>query len=197
MKFGFAGRCFIDGFIEKLPEKNYTILEHHTQVKDIDTIIFTGGEDINPLFYDESSKSSYYNTRRDILEFSLFDEAVELGKNILGICRGHQLINVALGGTLYQDIHEELGIQHYGGKIDWKYINPLLSNIWINVNSMHHQAVKKLGAGLIPIAFAKDGIIESMICPEKKIITFQFHPECLDETKIFFNQFCENPSMFF
>jgi putative glutamine amidotransferase len=198
MKIGFAGRCFLSYFVEKLPEDNreWKVLNSSDEVKDIDTIIFTGGEDIDPSFYNETSTHSGFYTPRDTLEFSLFNKAVELGKNIIGVCRGHQLINVALGGSLYQDIFDNLHINHSGGVINWRYSTPL-SNLYINVNSMHHQAVKKIGNGLTPTAYAKDGIIESMICKEKKILTFQFHPECLDVTKEFFKQFCSNPSLFF
>lgn len=197
MKFGFVGTCFISNFISKLPDRNFRILTNESEVKDVDTIIFTGGGDVNPVFYGEKNRYSGFEIGRDLAEFTFFDRAIQLGKNIIGVCRGHQLINVALGGDLYQDIRMDLGLYHRGGNLDWKYNNHLLSNIFINVNSMHHQAVKKIGKGLIPVAFAKDGIIESMICPEKKIITFQFHPELLNETKIFFNQLCENELSFY
>jgi putative glutamine amidotransferase len=198
MKFGFAGTCFLEEFISKLPfGSTYKVLDNNSDVKSCDIIIFTGGGDVTPLFYGESNLYSYSDTERDTKEFHLLDESIKLNKTIVGVCRGHQLINVALGGNLYQDIYNDLGIRHHSGKAEWKYSNPLLSNLYININSLHHQAVRKLGERLTPIAFAEDGIIEALISSSKKIITFQFHPELLTNTRRFFNQLVENPSIFF
>jgi putative glutamine amidotransferase len=198
MKFGFAGNCFLDSFVSKLPVgSRYKVLENKQEVKSADIVIFTGGGDVAPLFYGETNFHSFCDISRDEHEFYIFDEAIKLKKTIVGVCRGHQLINVALGGNLYQDMFSNLGINHNSKIANWKYSNPLLANLYININSMHHQAVKKLGDDLIPIAFATDGIIESMISPSNKIITFQFHPELLSSTKSFFTQLCENESVFF
>jgi putative glutamine amidotransferase len=193
MNFGFAGRCFLDSFLGKLPPNSkYKVLTDYKEVKNYDTIVFTGGEDINPNLYGEEPKNVfYYNSHRDNLEISLLKEAIELNKVIIGVCRGHQLINAVLGGSLYQDIKSDLKIWHTGGELLWNIKLSILPTIYDDVNSLHHQAVKKLGNNFISIATAADGIIESTVCPEMKIVTFQFHPELLNETKEFFKLLSE------
>jgi putative glutamine amidotransferase len=138
-------------------------------------VIFTGGEDIYPGIYGQENTYSYFNFERDIAEIVILEYALSLNKKILGICRGHQLINAYLGGDLAQDLrvclkqdHEhyhDLDILEKGGKI---------TDIFTKVNSIHHQGVTKAGNGLVATSFYK-GVIES--CESDSIITTQFHPE--------------------
>ena len=104
---------------------------------------------------------------------------------VLGICRGHQLINVALGGTLIQDLPPEQKVFHGGAEGD--LIHPirtepgtLLAGLYgprFLGNSFHHQAVDRPGEGLRPIAWAESGLVEALDCPGRPLLGVQFHPE--------------------
>lgn len=146
-------------------------------VVESDIIIFPGGEDICPILYGESTiNASGINYQRDAFEEYIFKIAQEHKKKILGICRGHQLVNVLLGGSLYQDIYSDLKLRHsHALGIMWKVDS--LARQLRGGNSMHHQAVKKVGTGLKIIGTTKDGIIEACKSNDNRIVTFQFHPE--------------------
>lgn len=143
-----------------------------------DLIVFTGGADIDPAFYGEENYSSYTNPERDSLEKDLFRHADEEQK-FLGICRGHQLLNALYGGKLIQDIPQN----HPG----W---HPL-SNGW-HVNSLHHQGVISVGAGVEILAVYKNGsngkeTEVAEITRGKYFLSFQFHPEfALPDPKVEF-----------
>lgn len=160
-----------------------------------DGFFFSGGADIDPLYYGEEA-SAYcgeLEPYRDSHEFSMLDDVLRLKKPILAICRGIQLINVGLGGTLYQDIPSELNtpISHRQKEPKLSHshhINVLadtpLSDIFgegeILVNSFHHQAIKSLGKGLSPMAFAEDGIIEAVYLKDYPYLRgYQWHSERL------------------
>jgi putative glutamine amidotransferase len=162
----------------------------------IDALIISGGEDIAPFLYGEApiKEVTYVIPERDYLEIELVKKAIEKNIPILGICRGMQIINISLGGTLYQDINTQANskIEHMpmSMPIDRIYHrikieeNSLLMDIFkekeILVNSFHHQAVKDLGKGLIATAFSEDGFIEGIEAEgNKNIIGVQFHPEDL------------------
>jgi len=162
----------------------------------LDGIIFTGGLDVSPLSYNENPLKEINRTSsiRDNYEMGLFKKAYERKLPILGICRGLQVANVALGGSLYQDIHVQvpgvLGHQPSAMPNDEFYhsINikkdSKLFNIFrrekIFVNSLHHQAIKELGAGLVVTALSEDGIIEAVEATDDRfLIGLQFHPEDL------------------
>ena len=188
MKFALTGSCFAGGFFHLKPGgSEMRIIDSPKEVKNYDCIIFVGGEDISPYLYNQTPLGTHYwNNERDIFEAKCFTEALENDKIILGICRGHQLINALLLGSLFQDIWNA-GYNNHENKheITWNVPkeNPLPA-IFKRVNSMHHQAVKHSGNGLVKIAETLDGIIESTIDPRRKILTFQFHPECLPNTGI-------------
>lgn len=160
----------------------------------IDGLLFTGGEDISPLIYDENPIKEVVDISydRDSMELELFKRAHERKLPILGICRGLQLINVALGGTLYQDIHAQLpfALGHVstydlsGGYHSIEIINDtilydVLGVRKIDVNSNHHQSIKNLGNDLRINCFSKDGIVEGIesIKNCSFILALQFHPE--------------------
>lgn len=168
-----------------------------TFVNICDGFLFTGGVDINPLRYKEKIKSTCGDIQnyRDELEFKAFEKIYPTGKPIMAICRGAQLVNVALGGTLYQDISTEIHTSVYHIQSEPKSspshkvkiltdtpLKNLLSDGQISVNSFHHQAIKELGDGLRVMALADDGIIEAVYSTEKRYIrAYQWHPECLFE----------------
>ena len=116
---------------------------------------------------------------------ALFRAFYGAGKPILGICRGHQLINVALGGTLIQDLPPEQKVFHGGAEGD--LVHPirtepgtLLAGLYgprFLGNSFHHQAVDRPGEGLRPIAWAGSGLVEALDCPGRPLLGVQFHPE--------------------
>lgn len=161
----------------------------------VDGILFTGGHDINPKLYNQEKKGvcGIQCEKRDEMESYLFKKAIKNDKPILGICRGIQLFNALLGGTLYQD----LPTQH-SSKIKHTMIKPynrgvhsveILKNtplhniIGVNklsVNSYHHQAIKDLAPSLIANAISEDGLIEAISMPDKKfVMAVQWHPEFL------------------
>ncbi|WP_106832166.1 gamma-glutamyl-gamma-aminobutyrate hydrolase family protein [Parabacteroides pacaensis] len=165
-------------------------------LENIDALILTGGGDINPLFCKEQPipQLGEGNTFRDQYDLTLLRLASQRQIPILGICRGHQLINLAYGGTLYQDIYvqrEEKTIQHTqclpreeaSHLIEIKQ-GSLLSDLLgseIAVNSFHHQAIKEVARGFEVTAFSPDGIIEAIesVIPYRQIICVQWHPEAM------------------
>ena len=144
----------------------------------IQGIIFTGGEDISPLAYNEDplKEVECIIEERDRFELELFKEVYEKQIPILGICRGLQLINIALGGNLYQDINSQIPnsyghapkhtLRHnlyHSVKIEkYSKLFDIFKTEDLKVNSFHHQSVKKLGTDLKVTALSNDGIIEAI-----------------------------------
>ena len=179
----------------------------HSFVSMCDGFIFTGGVDIAPERYGEAASElcGEIQPLRDALEFAVLDEVLATGKPILGICRGAQLINVALGGTLYQDIPSEcpsdLAHRQTEARFDFSHditilpstpLHALLGVTRIKGNSFHHQAVHTLGKGLAVMAYADDGVIEALwLADHPYLRAYQWHPERLydkddDSRKLFF-----------
>ena len=165
-----------------------------TQFADLcDGFLFTGGQDVAPQLYREALKPTCGELcpARDTLERELLNRALEQDKPILGICRGLQFLNVALGGTLYQDLPTEhpSGIEHsmkppYDQAAHMVRILPdtplaaLLQKTDLDVNSCHHQAVKTLAPGLAEMARSSDNLIEAVYLPGKTFVwAVQWHPE--------------------
>lgn len=145
-----------------------------------DGILFTGGIDISPEFYGETfcHEKTEVCRERDIFELRLFKAFYERKKAILGICRGIQLINVALGGTLFQHIENHSGVDHRV-RVSGRLLDLSENKKEIITNSTHHQALKDLGSGLEAIAFSDDGIIEGVcdFSDGRYLLGVQFHPE--------------------
>lgn len=177
-------------------------------VADLHGLLLPGGGDIDPDNYGEDRyhKTKNVNRAKDNFEISLFRKAIEKDIPVLGICRGIQIMNVAMGGSLYQDIEDlypRPACKHDGKPADdWHEIeiepNSLLMEIVgvsvdnVNsahnqaidkisedsVNSAHHQAIKKISDGLVVTARSEDGIIEAMEYPAMRFaIGVQYHPE--------------------
>ena len=140
-----------------------------------------GGSDVDPSFYGQPNLAARNPCReRDALELRQVSEALAAGKPILGICRGAQLLNVAFGGTLCQDIGQaHTGVRH-GLRFDPSSRLAAIARPEI-VNSRHHQAVDRLGAGLKATAWsAEDGVIEGVEAPDRPfVLAVQWHPEDL------------------
>lgn len=163
-------------------------------VKLVNGIVLTGGKDINPLRWNEEprEKIGAYDNLRDSFDLKLLKYAIEYKKPILGICRGLQVINVFLGGTLYQDVSYSKGqyIKHIQGSdthvgthkinIDENsMLHSVLGSGYL-VNSLHHLSVKDLGKNLKVTAMSNDGIIEAIESTnEDYIFAVQFHPEAM------------------
>lgn len=155
--------------------------------KDAELIIFPGGEDINPQLYTKDYLRIHYNPRRDEREIGIFNEVYNKTEiPILGVCRGHQLINVLLGGKLIPDLPTE-GIYHNGGhEAEWSEEFNFLG--LQRINSLHHQGYsEKMTSGLLkPIAFHK-GVVEASVSKDRgsnKIFTVQFHPEMMETGRV-------------
>ncbi|MDR2189230.1 MAG: type 1 glutamine amidotransferase [Azonexus sp.] len=160
----------------------------------LDGLVLQGGADISPQTYgEEPLKAEWAGDRlRDNYEMELLHEFMEAGKPVLGICRGHQLINVALGGTLYQDIasqyetpaiHVHPDYDHYAHPIVWEDDSGLAKlypgQTGGNIVSIHHQAIRALGRGLrVEARSADDGVIEAIRLEGRPfVLGLQWHPE--------------------
>lgn len=165
----------------------------------LDGVLLPGGGDMNPDYWGEAPhpKADGFDPNRDRTEIALARWAVADDLPIMGICRGHQVFNVAMGGALVQDIQSE---RQDALKHDNFYPNPrdmrahaitidessrlgaLLGVPQIEVNSLHHQAVRQAPAGLKVTALSPDGIIEATEITDKRFaLTVQWHPEDLQE----------------
>ena len=181
------------------------VLSFHEAVEalsHVDALILTGGEDVDPARYGEGiwNETVEVNYRRDTSDFLLARAALDAGLPILGICRGEQLMNVVLGGTLYQDLPtqyttQKTSVNGTASAIKHRQIEPdgvgthmiylepdsrlreILGADSLMVNSFHHQAVKEPGAGVRVVARAADGVVEAW--EYDGIVCVQFHPELL------------------
>jgi len=156
----------------------------------IDALLIPGGRDINPSYYHEEMLPQVEPVphERSDFEISLLQAVIKLNKPVFGICYGMQLINVASGGTLFQDIDSQLSsdIDHRNGyhKIAIQE-NRFLKKGEFSVNSTHHQAVKKLGIGLAGFAFSSDNLIEAFHARDYPfLVGVQWHPERLLEDNL-------------
>ncbi len=164
----------------------------------LDGLVVSGGNfDIHPRFYGEkpTKRLGKVIEERTQFELGLISLALERDTPILGVCGGAQAINVALGGSLYQDIgtqipgaaeHEQGKLKDRGGhkvKIhDGTKLRQIAGRATLEVNTTHHQAVKKLGTGLIVNASAEDGVIEGIESKDHAfVLGVQWHPEFLTQ----------------
>jgi putative glutamine amidotransferase len=195
-----------ENYVKWMEDDNTIILDAYT-IKNTDSIlaladgiILTGGEDINPLQYNDTLNfvvCEDIDYQRDTLERKLFDFAFKHKIPLIGVCRGMQMMNVASGGTLYGDIPTEIGttvIHRNNGEVNHKIvlvdtcslIFPLGTDT-VMVNSWHHQGLKIMPNNLRVIARAFDGLTEAVVMEKSEhpfMIAVQFHPERLEEDNI-------------
>ncbi len=168
-----------------------------THLEDLDGLILAGGADIDPVRYGQtpSTPTLKIEAERDAFELPLARLALEQGVPVLGICRGFQMLNVALGGVLVQDIPSQYagsiehrqGAQHEVEMLPGSHVQRLAGMNRIQTNSYHHQGVKiseGLAPGVIATAFAPDGVVEAFE-PEPGrfpgyVLAVQWHPEKRD-----------------
>lgn len=158
-----------------------------------DGFLFTGGHDVNPALYGQEALEICGSIceKRDNIERMFFHWAYAEDKPMLGICRGVQLMNVLLGGTLYQDLKQQLpgALDHrmkppYDGvchQVDLEpngFLYTLLGRESFGVNSCHHQGVCRVAPALRVEATAPDGLVEALSCPAHRfLVAVQWHPE--------------------
>lgn len=151
-----------------------------------DGLILAGGGDMDPAFFGQENRGSREIDRaRDRAELALLDAFLGAGKPVLAVCRGIQAVNVWAGGTLIQDLGEELNAFHSwedGDKVHPIRAVPgtLMHRLYgplFPVNSAHHQAVGRIGKGLIVSARSESGVVEAMEHESLPLICVQFHPE--------------------
>lgn len=160
----------------------------------IDGLLLTGGEDIDPSLYGQPPSPMLHavSRERDLFELAIFAVARQREVPILGICRGIQLINVGLGGTLYQDLPSERpsDTTHDGAaardqrthRIDLEpktRVAAALDTATLQVNSLHHQGIKDLPSSLRATGWADDGLVEAVESPagDSWLLAVQWHPE--------------------
>lgn len=157
---------------------------------EFDGLLVTGGEDVNPIRYNEENTESLdVNDNLDDMDFKLIKSFIKVNKPILGICRGLQTINVVCGGSLIQDIPTMFNsnLNHSSKEVGHSVVikeDTMLSRIIgseVHVNSYHHQAIKDLAEGFVVSARSSDGLIEAI--EKDNIIAVQWHPERMIDQK--------------
>jgi putative glutamine amidotransferase len=165
----------------------------------LDGLLLTGGPDVDPAEYGEERHASVVSVAdpaRDRFELEIAREALKNGAPVLAICRGMQVLNVALGGSLVQDIPSSVpgALRHqvsepknaiaHGVRIaPGSRVADLLAATEARVNSRHHQSVKRLGQGLVVTATASDGIVEALEKPDARFcVAVEWHPENFVDT---------------
>jgi putative glutamine amidotransferase len=159
-------------------------VENVTTLAGLDGLVLTGGSDVDPARYGapRHPETGEPDPDRDSLETVLLREALERDLPVLAICRGHQLLNVVLGGTLAQHIEGHLHPKQPD-------VHPITiaspSRLWsilgvdeFMVNSRHHQGVDRVASGLVVVARAPDNVVEALELPGKRfVLAVQWHPE--------------------
>ncbi|MDQ0712185.1 putative glutamine amidotransferase [Streptomyces luteogriseus] len=157
----------------------------------LDGLVIAGGPDVEPVRYgaEREPRTGPPAPERDAWELALIEAALSAGVPLLGICRGMQLLNVALGGTLVQHIDghaEVMGV--FGGHA----VKPVPGSLYAGVvpeetyvPTYHHQAVDRLGEGLVPSAYAADGTVEAVELPSADwVLGVQWHPEMGEDVRV-------------
>lgn len=166
----------------------------------IDGLLIPGGDDINPSFFSEKPQPFVKITPRERTDFeiSLLGAIMKLGKPVFGICYGMQVINVALGGNLYQDLDSQFktAIDHRKGYHEILGKGPLMKGRF-TVNTSHHQAVRETATSLEICAVSDDNLVEAVFLPGYPfLLGVQWHPERLDHglSQNIFRAFVESAS---
>jgi putative glutamine amidotransferase len=170
--------------------------------EELDGVFLPGGADIDPASYgqDRHPRCDKSDPHRDRVELALAKWAIADRKPVLGVCRGLQLLNLACGGTLYQDLADQFNgsIKHdyfpFGGQFARDYLahevnvakGSRLAEVFgagpVKVNSMHHQGIREVGAGLVATAVAPDGLVEGIETADNAyVVGVQWHPEALTD----------------
>ncbi|MDR6986115.1 putative glutamine amidotransferase [Paenarthrobacter nitroguajacolicus] len=191
------------------------------EMQALDGVLLPGGGDINPRLYGQDPEDSLYdvNQEQDHLDIDVARATIDAGLPLLGICRGHQLLNVLYGGTLIQDM-APTSVTHNGldphdpaaGEWAWHDVRLAAGSktaalygspegTSIKIASGHHQAVARVGEGLVVTAVADDGTVEALEDPSRWVASVQWHPEAsqlADHERLVpfasFVEVCRNPT---
>ncbi len=170
----------------------------------IDGLVIGGGTDLYPPLYKLDPKPDYeYDLERDALEIEWLQRAERKNLPVLGICRGAQLINVRRGGSLHMDVAKAYENAEYPSNLfariffrksmnvmDSSTLSKIFKSKRVSVNSMHKQAIDKVGKGLVTCAKEDNGVVQAIEDPDKEFfIGVQFHPEAMTYKKRFRNLF--------
>lgn len=189
-----------------LPEEVLVVQPGDPLPREFDGLLLSGGVDVDPARYGETRLNGTVQTHsgRDEIDFTLLERALASGAAVFGVCRGLQVLNVALGGTLWQDLPEQRpgGLAHSFPRRDGHlpsypahvvrverglppglpFAAALAASDGEHVNSRHHQAVKDLAPGLVALASSPDGLVEALARPGAPFVAaVQWHPENLVE----------------
>src|SRR6185369_3686571 len=176
-------------FVPEEPDEIVTLFNEHMGNA---FLLLEGGADVTPSLYGETNTQSWCNIYRDVHETLLYKTAKAMDIPVLGICRGHQLMNVLEGGTLWQDLSTQRGRGHSGGhrlnltgypKFQelmqvYRVDDNTLDTSVVHVNSLHHQGLKDLAPAATPIGIHPDGLVEACVYPNG--LSVQWHPELMN-----------------
>ncbi|QDY89132.1 gamma-glutamyl-gamma-aminobutyrate hydrolase family protein [Arthrobacter sp. UKPF54-2] len=168
----------------------------------LDGAVLPGGGDLDPRLYGEEPGEACYdvNHGQDALDLAVARQSIDAGLPVLGICRGHQLLNVLYGGSLVQDMdpgavaHREPSPRHGAGPWAWHEVGIAAGSkvaglygsggaaaaVTVKIASGHHQAVARVADGLVVSAVADDGTVEALEDPARWVASVQWHPEALE-----------------
>jgi putative glutamine amidotransferase len=195
----FEGVVMAGGIAVLLPPQPVDAETADRLLDSLDALVITGGYDLDPARYGQEPHPTTDRPRaeRDAWEFALLRGALDRGLPVLGICRGAQLLNIAFGGTLHQHLPEVLG--HNGHRAGNGVFTRLpvrtvagtrlggLIGECVDAPCYHHQAIDKVGDGLVVSAMDADGVVEALELPgESFVLAVQWHPEkSLDDLRLF------------
>ncbi len=196
LHFAYSEAVVAAGGVPVIVSANCTREAIHSLVGSVDGVLFSGGADIDAVHFGEENLEGLteVDALRDEAEFMLLRAAMDRGVPILGICRGAQLLNVAFGGSLYQDLpsqysgellsHSVLDNRHlpcHGVEVvEGSMLHKIIGKSEVEVNSRHHQAIKDIAPIFKVVARSSDGVVEAIEAyPVHKIIAVQWHPENL------------------
>ncbi len=181
-----VGRTYLDAIVRAggqpvvLPPIPETIDDIAGVLARFDGVCLPGGPDVDPHRYGATEVDEHvgaFDAEHDAFDLACARAAIELGRPLLAICRGHQVLNVALGGSLVQHIDEHRFV-HHGVALEPTCLAALAIGHTRPVgHSVHHQAIDRLGAGLVVTGRADDGTIEAVELPDAWVVGVQWHPE--------------------
>lgn len=165
-------------------------------IEQLDGLYLTGGDDIDPIHFNEEphQKLGAFNPKRDVFEIEITKKMLSKDKPVLGVCKGAQIINLAVGGDMYQDIYAQIDdglLQHKQKTSNYvaiheiellkgSLIHRLVGQENIRVNSFHHQANRRVGEGFVISGIAKDGVVEVVESMKHRFaLGVQWHPEMM------------------
>lgn len=194
-----AGKGLPATYIQALQQlgAQAVVAEGDLSAEDFDGLVLCGGGDPDPALYGEKNQGSYgIRPMRDRQELSCIHSFLKAQKPILGICRGMQLLNVAFGGSLHQhlqnaQLHLAPGEELFHPLQTDGVIKKLYGRR-LQANSSHHQGVARLGRGLVPAAWAEDGLVEAFSHQRLPVLGVQFHPERMEEGQKLFDLFLKS-----